>query len=155
MRKLIEIPLLRRMFGIAHFNFGAKSRNGQDVAQCYADAMKWYRLAANQRNADAQNNLGVMHEQGRGVAQDYAEAVKWFQLAANQGLAEAQNNLGVMYAQGQGVVQDYVEAHRWFTLASASGNENAETNRASIESKMAREEIAEAQQRAAAWKAPQ
>ena len=88
MRKLIEIPLLRRMFGIAHFNFGAKSRNGQAVAKCYADA---------------QNNLGVMHEQGRGVAQDYAEAVKWFQLAANQGLAEAQNNLGVMYAQGQGV----------------------------------------------------
>ena len=119
MRKLIEILLLRRMFGIAHFNFGAKSRNGQDVAQCYADAMTWYRLAANQRNADAQNNLGVM------------------------------------YAQGQGVVQDYVEAHRWFTLASASGNENAETNRASIESKMTREEIAEAQQRAAAWKAPQ
>ena len=72
--------------------------------------LKWYRLAADQGNADAQNNLGAMYDNGQGVPQNYAEAVKWFRLAADQGHAIAQNNLGLMYAKGQGVPQNYAEA---------------------------------------------
>ena len=42
----------------------------------YAEAVKWYRLAAAQGNADVQFNLGTMYYDGKGVTQDYAEAVK-------------------------------------------------------------------------------
>ena len=72
------------------------------VPQDYAEAVKWYRLAADQGYASAQSNLGIMYDEGRGVPQDYAEAVKWYRLAADQGDADAQINLGSMYANGQG-----------------------------------------------------
>jgi hypothetical protein len=74
------------------------------VRQDYAEAEKWYRLAAeqgNQGNAEAQYNLGAMYSNGDGVPQDDAEKLKWYRLAAEQGNAEAQYNLGLMYANGE------------------------------------------------------
>ena len=59
--------------------------NGQGVPQDYAEAVKWYRLAADQGDAYAQNNLGVMYDQGQGVPQDYVLAHMWFNLSAAQG----------------------------------------------------------------------
>ena len=67
--------------------------------QDYAEALRWFRKAAEQGNADAPNNLGAMYYNGYGVRQDYAEAVKWYRQAADQGNADAQNNLGAMYSQ--------------------------------------------------------
>ncbi len=64
--------------------------NGQGVPQDYAEAVKWYRMAAEQGDAKAQSNLGFMYDNGQGVPQDYAEAAKWFRLAAEQGDADAQ-----------------------------------------------------------------
>ncbi len=52
------------------------------MPQDYAQAVKWYRLAADQGYAWAQNNLGNMYELGQGVPQDYVEAHKLFNLAA-------------------------------------------------------------------------
>ena len=60
-----------------------------------AEAVRLYRLAADQGHADAQYNLGVMYANGQGVAQDDAEAVRLYRLAADQGDADAQYNLGV------------------------------------------------------------
>ena len=59
--------------------------NGKGVPQDYAEAAKWYRKAAEQGYADAQNNLGMMYVNGQGVPQDYAEAAKWTRKAADQG----------------------------------------------------------------------
>ena len=81
----------------------------------------WYRLAAEQGHAPAQNTLGVMYASGQGVTQDYKEAVKWYRLAAAQGDASAQHFLGTMYDNGQGVTQDFKEAVKWFRLAAAQG----------------------------------
>ena len=61
--------------------------NRRGVPQDDAEAVKWYRLAAEQGYAEAQSNLGVMYNNGRGVPQDDAEAVKWYRLAAEQGYA--------------------------------------------------------------------
>jgi hypothetical protein len=63
--------------------------NGQGVAQDYAEAVRLYRLAADQGDADAQFNLGVMFEYGQGVAKNRAEAIRWYRLAAAQGQANA------------------------------------------------------------------
>jgi len=68
------------------------------AAQDDAEAVRWFRKAADQGLALAQDNLGGMYANGRGVRQDDAEAVQWHQRAANQGIALAQNNLGYMYA---------------------------------------------------------
>ena len=57
-------------------------RKGKGVLQDDAEAVKWYRLSAEQGNAYAQYNLGVMYSNGKGVLQDYAEAVKWYRLVS-------------------------------------------------------------------------
>jgi TPR repeat protein len=51
----------------------------------YAQAMRWYRVAADQGNAQAQSNIGILYEHGLGVAQDSAEARAWMQKAAAAG----------------------------------------------------------------------
>jgi TPR repeat protein len=56
--------------------------NGRGVPQDYKEAIRLYRLSAEQGYAEAQYNLGVMYADGQGVAEDYAEAIKWLKLAA-------------------------------------------------------------------------
>lgn len=102
--------------------------DGKGVPQDYAEAARWYRLAANQGHAEAQNNLGLMYNNGEGAPRDNAEAVKWYRLAADQGAASAQNNLGRMYYHGEGVPQDYAEAARWYRLAADQGEDTAQFN---------------------------
>ena len=61
--------------------------------QDYAEAVKWYRKAAEQGYARAQYNLGVCYGNGKGVPKNRAEAVKWFRKAAEQGHERAKENL--------------------------------------------------------------
>ena len=49
------------------------------------EAVKWFRLAADQDVADAQFNLGVMYADGQGVPEDYVLGFAWLNLAAAQG----------------------------------------------------------------------
>ena len=94
--------------------------NGQGVTQDYKQAMKWYRLAANQGNADALFFLGNMYYEGKGVPQDYREAVKWHRRAAAQGEARAQLSLGIQYYGGkEGVAKDNQYAYMWLSLAAS------------------------------------
>jgi TPR repeat protein len=66
------------------------------VEQSYSKAAKWYRLAAEQGDADAQYNLGVCYDNGHGVEQSYTEAVKWYKKAAEQGHEYAKKELDFM-----------------------------------------------------------
>lgn len=88
----------------------------------YAEAVKFYRKAAEQGDARGQLALGVMFGFGRGVQQDYAEAARLYRKAGEQGLAEAQFNLGEMYYSGVGVAQDHAEAARWYRKAAEQGH---------------------------------
>ena len=91
------------------------------VAEDEAEAVKWFRKAAEQNYADAQCILGVGYTFGQGVAKDDVEAVKWFRKAAEQNLARAQFNLGTCYTFGRGVAKDYVQAVKWFRPKLAKG----------------------------------
>jgi len=64
---------------------------GSGIAVDKAEAVKWYKRAADAGDANAQNNLGVCYAKGAGVAVNKAEAVKWWKRAAAAGHAEAQN----------------------------------------------------------------
>lgn len=63
------------------------------VKQNYEYALKYWQLAANKGDADAQHNIGVMYNNGEGVAQDYTEALKWHRKAADQGHQKAKELL--------------------------------------------------------------
>jgi len=58
---------------------------GQGVTQDYKEAVKWYRLSAEQGLARAKVNLGVMYYKGQGVPQDYVSAHMWFNLCGSSG----------------------------------------------------------------------
>ena len=54
--------------------------NGVRRPKDYAEAVKWYRLAADQGNLEAQFNLARMYLRGRGVPKDDPEERKWLDL---------------------------------------------------------------------------
>ena len=122
------------------------------VAKDEAEAVKWFRKAAEQNVADAQFSLGVCYANGRGVTKDDAEAVKWFRKAAEQNDAGAQAALGVRYAKGQGVAKNKAEAVKWYRKAAEQGNDDAKYNMTIVENKMSREQIAEGQRLARDFK---
>ena len=66
---------------------------GRGVARDDRKAVEWFRKAANQGHAFAQNNLGWMYKEGRGVARDDRKAVEWYRKSANQGHAYGQTTL--------------------------------------------------------------
>ena len=63
--------------------------NGEGVPEDDAEALKWYRMAAEQGNAPAQFSLGFMYANGEGVPEDYVRAYAWYNLSAAQGLEPA------------------------------------------------------------------
>lgn len=103
-------------------------KNGRAATELknYAEAMDWYRQAAEQGNARAINNIGVFYQYGHGVSQDYKEAMVWFQKAAVKGqFAISMYNIGNLYFQGQGVSRDMGEALVWFKKAAEKENSAA------------------------------
>jgi TPR repeat protein len=94
----------------------------------WADTVRWWRKAAEQGHANAQDNLGLAYANGEGVPQDYTEAARWYRKAADQGYARAQYNLGCSYTFGQGVVQDYVEAAKWYRKSADQGDARGQYN---------------------------
>ena len=106
---------------------GLMHEYGRGVEKNLTEAVRWYRLAAEQGFARGQKNLGTMYEFGRGVEQNHKEAVRWYRLAAEQGYAQGQTSLGVMYENGTGVDQSSREAVRWFQLAAEQDHARAQT----------------------------
>ena len=57
------------------------------VPQDDAEAVRWFRLAAEQGHDSAQSRLGLKYATGEGVPQDYVSAHMWLNLAAAAGVA--------------------------------------------------------------------
>jgi TPR repeat protein len=66
------------------------------VTKDAAQAVKWFRQAADQNLSAAQSNLGLCCERGDGVAKYEVEAYKWDLLAAAQGDSKAKHNASLL-----------------------------------------------------------
>jgi TPR repeat protein len=94
-------------------------RGASGVRGDVAEAIRWYRKAAEQGDAGAQYWLGWFYQShrfdgnGRPV-NDYAESVRWLKAAAEQGHPDAQLELGNAYREGRGVVRDEAQQGRWY-----------------------------------------
>ena len=106
----------------AQYDLGLKYANGEGVPEDNAEAVRWFRMAAEQGLAEAQHGLGAMYDTGEGVPENDAEAVRWYRMAAEQGDAGAQFILGFKYADGVGVPEDDAEAVRWYRMAAEQGD---------------------------------
>ena len=148
-RELAETRLMAEWVGEAEkqFALGNAYYQGDGVPQNFAEAVKWYRKAAEQEHTNSQYMLGLMYDRGEGMPTVYVEAVAWYRKAAEKGHTKAQLELGKKYAEGKGVPQNFAEAYVWCNLAAASGLEAAIEERDSLASKLSKEEISEAQRR--------
>ena len=111
------------------FSIGYSFEHGHEMGkQDITEAVKWYRIAAENGHAAAQFTLGGCYDDGNGVLQDKPEAAKWYRKAAEQGMPTAQFNLGVFYDNGWGVAKDNAEAVKWHREAAENGNVKAMYN---------------------------
>ena len=123
-----------RSLELARESSGRGSRYGQltlgelhrcgygGLAQDYAQAVAFYRLAAAQGFDGGQYWLGNMYFHCWGVAQDYAEALRWFKLAASQGHPEALFRVALFHEEGLSVRKNRAAAIRWYRQAQAAGD---------------------------------
>ena len=101
---------------------------GRGVEKNDDEAVKWYKLAADQNHAKAQNSLGYSYEFGEGVEKNIDEAVKLYKLSVEQGYSLAQNNLASCYLEGAGVPYDLDKALQLYNLSAEQGNWSAYVN---------------------------
>ena len=72
---------------------------GEGIPQDDAEAVQWFRRAAEQGHAEAQFGLGLMYSTGKGVPQDYVAAHLFFNLAGAKGDEEARKARDVLAAK--------------------------------------------------------
>ena len=77
-----------------------KIADKHDKKKNYELAAKWYRLAADAGNADAQYKLGTYYEYGHGVMRNETTAYKWYIKAADNGNEESLRILAPEYYKG-------------------------------------------------------
>ena len=70
--------------------------SGRRIIEDHKEAVKWYRLAAEQGELSAQYNLGVMYANGEGVIQDNVYAHMWWNIAAASGHENARGNKDIL-----------------------------------------------------------
>jgi hypothetical protein len=88
-------------------------------------AMKFFSIAAEAGNPNANVNLGVMYQEGKCVTKDMKKAMKFFSIAAEAGRPSANFYLGMMYQEGDGVAKNIKKAMEFFTIAARVGSAEA------------------------------
>jgi FkbH-like protein len=91
-----------------------------------ADAVPWYRTAAEAGGAEAQCILAWACLTGDNCEQDEAMAAFWFEKSARAGWVGSQLQLGSMYYEGVGVPQHHEKAAAWLRLAAEAGDGEAQ-----------------------------
>lgn len=113
-----ELPLAEKGDGEAQVALGALYENGEGgVKQDYAEAAKWYRMAAEQGLFVADFELGELYIHGQGVPRDDAEGAKRIRIGAEAGIPSAKLQMSFLYLNGIGVRQNWQEAYFWHKIS--------------------------------------
>jgi putative methionine-R-sulfoxide reductase with GAF domain len=99
----------------AQFQLGARYATGEEVAQDYTEAVRWFTMAAEQGHILAQATLGAYYWAGRGVPQDLTKAYYWSVLAQAGGDQASKYRVAVLtsrMSRGQ-VVAAQQQADDW------------------------------------------
>jgi TPR repeat protein len=121
----------------------------EDTPRDTTEAARWFRLAAEQGQVEAQFNLALLLAGGDGVPADPRQAAHWCRRAAEQGFPPAQDHLGQMYYEGHGVPRDKVEALVWFRVAALGGLPEAEAHVRQVQTEVEFMAVLNAEKRAA------
>jgi TPR repeat protein len=89
------------------------------------EAAKYYKLAADQGQADAECRYGIFVIEGTALTQDTSLAAYYFKQAASQHLAAAHFDRELCYAEGRGLSLNRNEAKRQLALADVQDHAQA------------------------------
>lgn len=112
----------------AQYALGAAYDTGDGVPRNRALATQWYKKAAEQGHAGAQNSLGSVFQ----AEKKYSDALYWYQKAAAQDHPLATSNLAYLYDLGLGVPQDRRMAQELYLRAANLGWAEAMFNLANM-----------------------
>jgi len=106
----------------AQYDLSERYRYGKSGLQKdQSKAVKWVKLAAEQKNSGAQNSLGYYYNNGLGLERDQIKALANYKLAAEQGHRIGIFNVGIAYMMGKGVKVDQQKAAKLFKKAADFG----------------------------------
>ncbi len=119
---------------------------GSTTPRNYAEAQKWYELAAENGDRESQCELAFLFFTGKGGKRDLKKAFYWYERSAYQGLAVAQYSLGIMYYSGSGAGKpDLIKSYGWLSLAASQNHTDAQISRDYLETVLNAKELKKAQ----------
>lgn len=113
---------------VAQYELAMAYEHGVGVETSATKALEYYRLAANQGHAAAQNEVGnSFHGQGR-----FVEALPWYEKSSEGGDFWGIHNLAYLYDQGRGVVTNEEKAISLYQRAANLDNADSMWNMAML-----------------------
>lgn len=152
-------PLAKQGNADAMYLVGSMHHMGMGTAPSYKDAAEWYRKAADAGKLDAIFTMGVVYEGGIGVPRSRNDAFAWYKKSADRGFYAGQLKIANMYAKGQGAKKDVAQSYLWYAIAERfaprTGNDRYELPiiKDKLSAMMTKEQVADMDRRAKAWKA--
>jgi hypothetical protein len=109
---------------------GARFATGEEVPQDYAEAVRWFSLAAEQGHVVSQATLGAYYWAGRGVPLDLGKAYFWSVLAQAGGDAASKVRVSVLasrmtraqIATAQQQANDWIKEHQSLSQNSTTSH---------------------------------
>ena len=111
-RSMRDNPSVQWRLGVMH-------DLGQGMPENPAEAIRLFRMAAAEGDANANASLGVMYANGRGVPVDYQLSMRHYRRAAELGAASGFLGIGMLHHHGLGVARQPNEAAAWYLAAHA------------------------------------
>ena len=110
----------------AQYNLALMHASGDGTPANWPEALKYYKLAAQNGYVDAQFKLALMSFKGEGMPIDYDESVRYYEMAAKQNHLRAQLNLGSLYLNGDVVTRNDEKAYFWLHKAATQNDADAQ-----------------------------
>jgi uncharacterized protein len=102
--------------------------DGQILPQSQAEATRWWLLAAQRGNLEAELTVASRYLSGTGVQQDFGQARHWCNEASKEDPSDKQSDpraaycLGLIYQRGWGVEKDFKAAREWYERSASAGH---------------------------------
>lgn len=113
-----ELAALEQNDPMAQTNLAMCYLNGLGTEKNLLEAIKWYKIAANNGFTDANFRCGYVYY----IMEQYAEAFSWLTKAAEFNDANAEYYLGHMYLNGLACKSSEEEAYSWFMKSAEHGD---------------------------------
>jgi hypothetical protein len=108
--------------------FGSCHEFGEGVDRDVEKAVRYYRRAALESNADGMYNFGRCLEYGQGIERDLYRAAKYYRLSSDKGNAAAENSFGTFLECGICVHKNITLAAQYYQRAAQQGHPDGANN---------------------------